>query len=225
MNSRVCSAHFENGRRTGKKDVPSVFPWTSRSSRKPPACRWPAAEVNAQRQGVPEEGSGDLGDREETEPMEHTQPVEDSSSQPEDSRPMEDTQTMEDSSSQPKGLPPMEDTQTMEDSQHAHANDSERAISRGLLCDSMEAHAKTKAELRETQEKLVAALDRVAELEAALKQAQGCATDRRPQRHFSLRQIEDSDELVRFYTGLPSMAMFNVLYSFVDCVPGLVMWD
>ena len=76
--------------------------------------------------------------------MEHTQPVEDSSSQPEDSRPMEDTPTMEDSSSQPKDLPPMEDTQTMEDSQHAHADDSERAISRGLLCDSMEAHAKTR---------------------------------------------------------------------------------
>ena len=34
--SRVCSAHFEGGRKVGKKDIPSIFAWTKKASRPPP---------------------------------------------------------------------------------------------------------------------------------------------------------------------------------------------
>ena len=43
---------------------------------------------------------------------------------------------------------------------------------------------------------------------------------------FSIDTISHSDELVRFYTGLSGMAMFEALFELVeDCVPGMVMWS
>ena len=37
--SRVCSAHFEGGKRKGRKDVPSVFAWTKNKVKRPPPKR------------------------------------------------------------------------------------------------------------------------------------------------------------------------------------------
>ena len=36
QHSRVYSAHFEGGRKVGKKDIPSVFAWTKKASCPPP---------------------------------------------------------------------------------------------------------------------------------------------------------------------------------------------
>ncbi len=38
-NSRVCSAHFEGGRKSGLQDIPSLFPWTMQKPRKAPSVR------------------------------------------------------------------------------------------------------------------------------------------------------------------------------------------
>ncbi len=44
--------------------------------------------------------------------------------------------------------------------------------------------------------------------------------------NFSICTIAHSDELVKLYTGLPGMTMFDALYEFVeDCAPELVMWS
>ena len=37
--SRVCSEHFEGGKRKGRKDIPSVFAWTKSGGRPPPKNR------------------------------------------------------------------------------------------------------------------------------------------------------------------------------------------
>ena len=37
--SRVCSVHFEGGRKIGKKAVPTIFAWTKHHSRPPPKNR------------------------------------------------------------------------------------------------------------------------------------------------------------------------------------------
>ena len=50
-------------------------------------------------------------------------------------------------------------------------------------------------------------------------------SDQAVEHWFSFDRIKHSDELVRFYTGLPNVNMFNVVYSFCeDCVDGLVTW-
>ena len=48
QHSRVCSAHFEGGRKVGKKDVPSVFAWTKKASRPPPKERTTNPDVTFQ---------------------------------------------------------------------------------------------------------------------------------------------------------------------------------
>jgi len=37
--SRVCSAHFKDGKKKGKNDVPCVFAWTRQTSRAAPKTR------------------------------------------------------------------------------------------------------------------------------------------------------------------------------------------
>ena len=43
---------------------------------------------------------------------------------------------------------------------------------------------------------------------------------------FSIESISSNDSLGRFYTGLPSLSMFNALYSFMEnCVPEMMYWN
>lgn len=43
--------------------------------------------------------------------------------------------------------------------------------------------------------------------------------------HFSFSSVESNDSLVRFYTGMPSAELFNALFGFLeDCVPNLMYW-
>ena len=51
--SIVCSAHFQGGRKAGKKDIPSVFGWTKKASRQPPKDR--ATNVTSQGSYLSEE--------------------------------------------------------------------------------------------------------------------------------------------------------------------------
>ena len=45
--SRVCSEHFEGGRKRGKKDVPTVFTWTKPGSCPPPKdCSLQVQEIS-----------------------------------------------------------------------------------------------------------------------------------------------------------------------------------
>ena len=50
QNTRVCGAHFPEGRRTREHPIPSIFPWSSRKRRKPPARRRAPVEQAAEPQ-------------------------------------------------------------------------------------------------------------------------------------------------------------------------------
>ena len=64
QHSRVCSAHFEGGRKVGKKDIPSVFAWTKKASRPPPKDR--TTNVTSQESCLLEEDAEPTEDNQET---------------------------------------------------------------------------------------------------------------------------------------------------------------
>ena len=47
--SRVCSAHFEGGKKQGKNDVPTVFAWTKAVNSRPPPKQRPEPVVSTPR--------------------------------------------------------------------------------------------------------------------------------------------------------------------------------
>ena len=262
-NTRICSLHFEGGRKSGPNDIPSIFPWTNSRSRRPLRKRSTSAEKDDDDDSSHHEND-DPDDHERSSDSSMSAATKSGSDLPSSeyygfSRDLVAERVSAAGGSVPPCVPELstKSVSAADDSgsncEHSRAQSSgpptlavpmtssPRLDVKCTQCEHWSANINVvKSQLLNVVDDLTKKLEAMrVERDAAVilsKQLQSslststpadkeCSTStERPS--FSIDTISHSDELVRFYTGLPGMAMFEALFELVeDCVPGMVMWS
>ena len=218
-NTRVCGAHFPGGRRSKAHNVPSIFPWTPKRTRKPPAKR-AAPVVDEPKPALPAPSPVEsLESLFRDLPAVYVQELE-----------QEGEVSGEDTllSLQPP-VPVAESergalTSALPTPAPAPTVPAELTV---LNTSAMPAPAAepvpSNEELTLLKEKLAAAEYRIEELE---KMIEALHEKLQEPARLSLSTIKADDALVRFYTGLPSGQHFDALATFLsDCSKSMPLWS
>ena len=208
-NSRVCSAHFEGGKKSDASDVPSIFPWTIKSKRKAPAQRNGQSDSlllsEASHSSCSEPPStADAESKDENDVHGNNLDISNLAIDP--------AEVLNSKPASGVSIPCVDDNESL----------------KGRLRGSVVCARELQRELDSVQLQLEAAKCRanLLELELEKEKKNSCECRSGSESRFSFVHVQHSNDLVRFYTGLPNVAMFEALYAFVeDCVGELVTWS
>ena len=231
-NSRVCSSHFEGGKKCGPNDVPTIFPWNIKPKRKDPVRRIPIFDSSLPSSVVREvDGAVSVQRPTDTSPDDGGEPTSGNNlpGQSVSSQCPCDLQRSVDSSAPDAAFQESDSVESCEQLSLLEEKEAEYRKMNHMVLELKASLARSDDEKRRLTEELRRAKEDVEntrkELEVLESKVQMLEERKNENMKFSLDSLQD-DALVKFYTGLPSCEHLTGLLDFLsDCFPSMRMWS